>query len=450
MSDLIQAETGGCSPGEILGVLPTFVFAFALLHALLVPLAGFSRGFVESVEVAFYIEAVVLVPLAVFGPALFGERRRANIIGSAVGAVVTAAWLVFGSAAFALMAGLQLGTRVSSLGGEGPPSRREMDGWREIIANRWMVQFFIFVVALVIGSNMSGLRFGFTPSARRELLAAGLAPDCLIDAVTMLAAGFLYFFFTGVNSFFRLPCMRRGREADIEADRLFFARFVAAGRVPPPSAPAAPVPPPRQSLERLEAALATPEGAQGLLLRLASGAGEIPVGRFLLIADAALQRVRDAGDPVRSRTIGLLAGTIGADARITPMEFALHVLARKRLGAAAGARPAGTSPDLASFGAECGTLLALVARGGDAEGARARGRAYLGLTDAIAPAPNALTLQGVTAALDRLATLDSRGRAMVVNACLVAAAPPNEALSALLFAIGTALDSPVPANLNVG
>lgn len=437
-------------------MLPTFLFAFALLRALLAPLAGFSRGFVESVEVAFYIEAVVLVPLAVFGTALAGERRRANIIGGAVGAVVTAGWLIFGSAVFALMAGLQLGTRVSSLGREPPPSRLDMgNDLREIIANRWMIQFFIFVVALVVGSKMSGFHFGFTASARRALLAAGLAPDCLIDAVTMLAAGFLYFFFTGVNSFFRLPCMRRGREADIEADRRFFARFVAAGvegpRAQPPAPPAGPAPvPPRQSLDRLEAALATPEGAQALLLQLASGKAAIPAGRLLLIADAALQRVRDAGDPLRGRTIELLAQAIGADARVTPMEFALQVLARKRLGPAAGAHPAGARPALASLGAECGTLLALVARGSDAEGARARGRAHLGLTQAAAPAPAALTLHGVTEALDRLAALDPRARATVVEACALAAAPPSDALSALLFAIGTALDSPVPPNPRAG
>jgi hypothetical protein len=449
MTSYAPEQASGCPPGEVLGVLPTFVFAFALLHALLSPLAGFSRGFLEAAEVALIVEGAVLVPLAVFGQALAGEPRRANLVGGSAGAVITAGWLIAGSVWFALMAGLQIAARVASAGRDAPSrGMSDANDIRDIVLGRWMLQFAALVAAMLVGHAMSDFRFGFTPSARRALLAAGVAPDCIIDAVGMLVAGFVYYFFTGVHDFFRLPCMRRARDAERaaagEERRRFFARFVAAGlerpRAPPPAAPAPP--PPRQSLDRLEAALATPEAAQALLLNLASGKAAIPLGRFLLIADAALQRVRDAGDPIRGRTLELLAGAIGADARITPLEFALQVLARKRLAPAAGARPGGPPPALASLGAECGTLLALVARGSDAGAARARGRAHLALTEALAPDPAALTLQGVTEALDRMAALDPRDRARVVEACALAAAPPGDALSALLFAIGTALDSP--------
>ncbi len=435
--------------------------AISMLHALVSPSPRTILWFVDSAFTVLMMEAVMLVPLATFGNALAGRRQLASRIGIGLGAAAAVVCLLVGGSWFSLVVALHVQGRIASLSGEPDLTKYSTGDWKEwmgIVKNRWMMQFAFFVVALLASNAAGGIRHWLAPETRGLLRAAGGTEHSLIDVIWLLLSCSVYFFLSVINDAFRLPCLHRAHEDEAVPVRAIVARVEREHRARAEAASSGTEAAEAGRAQAVAAGTAfasavdSPERAQALLLSLAGSGGDpavarLPLSRRLLMADAALGTMRGLSGEAKSEALARLTAAVAADARMTPAEFALLVLARSRLGFAQ--RPSEQAA-IEQRASEFDMLLALVARAGEGDAARsmASGRKALGLAQA--PEPPSPDFRSVSEALRRLRDLDALSRTRLVQAIAGAVFPMNEARVALLYAISVTLEVPLPAEVRAG
>jgi hypothetical protein len=368
-----------------------------------------------------------------------------------------------GGAWFSLAVGLQVQARIASLADEPDLSKHGANDFLGVselawvVKNRWMVQFLIFTAAALTTNLAWGLRDALPPQTRALLRAAGGTQHSLIDVIMLLGPIGIYYILTAVNSAVRLPCLRDPEPAEVPVralvagvEREYREREAEAAKAARAAEQA------RAEQTRagnlIAEALESQDGAQALLVALAGQDADpaiagLTLSRKLIAAEAALSALRSAFAATKAETLQRLEAAIRADARLTPLEFALLVLARTRLaGGTCPAEPAA----IAQRAAEFDLLLALVARAGDGDMAKAMasGRAAMGLTHAAEPpTPD---LRGALEALRRLRDLHALDRTRLVRSIVGAVQTMNESRVALLYAIATALEVTLPREVRLG
>lgn len=453
-----------CRFRDLWQVATELALGIALLHALFRPDPYTILWFVDTAFVVMMMEAVMLVPLSVAGGNLHGRHRLTRWLGIGAGALACVICYAFGGAWFSLAVGLQVHARIAGLADEPDLTRyetRDFFGVSElpgVVKNRWMVQFIVMIGVLVTAEMIWDVRERYAPASLALLRAAGATQQhSLGEVITMLGGIGLYFILTAVNSVVRLPCLhsRSIPEVPVQAlvagvERDHREREAKAAEVAQAAEEA------RAERSRagdlIAAAMASQDGAQALLLALA-GEGADPaiagltLSRKLIAADAALSALRTASQSAKAEALRRLEAAIRADARLTPLEFALVVLARTRL--AGGTFPAEPAT-IAQRAAEFDTLLALVARAGEGDVAKAMasGRSAFGLT--FASEPPTPDLRGALEALRRLRDLHALDRTRLVRAIAGAVVSMNEARVALLYAIAAALEVTLPREVRLG
>ncbi len=453
-----------CRFRDLWQVFTELALGFAMLHALFRPDPYTILWFVDTAFVVMMMEAVMLVPLSVAGGNLHGRHRLTRWLGVGAGALACVICYAFGGAWFSLAVGLQVHARIAGLADEPDLTRyqhaSDFFGTAELVGlvkNRWMVQYVIFIAAALTTNAAWKVSDWLAPEARALLRAAGGAQHSLIDVIMLLGPIGLYFILTAINSGFRLPCLREPPEPEVPVQALV-AGVEREHRERDAKAAEAAQAAHQARAERsragdlIAAAMESPDGAQALLLALA-GEGADPaiagltLSRKLIAADAALSALRSASQSAKAEALRRLEAAIRADARLTPLEFALVVLARTRL--AGGTFPAEPAT-IAQRAAEFDTLLALVARAGEGDVAKAMasGRSAFGLT--FASEPPTPDLRGALEALRRLRDLHALDRTRLVRSIAGAVASMNEARVALLYAIAAALEVTLPREVRLG
>jgi len=138
---------------------------------------------------------------------------------------------------------------------------------------------------------------------------------------------------------------------------------------------------------------------------------------------------------------------IEADHKVTPGEFVLLTLCRRRFHAE-DSKPPTTHKGIASVANETEVVLSLLAHwGGGGAAAFDRGMAVLGIAGGALRSPTELTSQGLEAALHELELLAPARKPLIIKACLAVVMVDEKltfAGSELLRAICAALDTPLP------
>jgi len=248
-----------------------------------------------------------------------------------------------------------------------------------------------------------------------------------------------------------------------------FARVVGGGSDAAGTARAIPA--------ELRAAAATVEGAQAVLFSLLLGEGSVRERRLSLIgkrstaevttqsasfADAlelngarnrlplfelAASTLKMLSRSERGKLLGTIQGLIEADHKVTPDEFVLLTLCRRRFHAEDG-KPPTTHKGIASVANETEVVLSLLAHwGGGGVAAFDKGMAVLGIAGGALRSPTELTNQGLEAALHELELLAPSRKPLIIKACLAVVMVDEKltfAESELLRAICAALDTPLP------
>jgi Zn-dependent protease with chaperone function len=212
----------------------------------------------------------------------------------------------------------------------------------------------------------------------------------------------------------------------------------------------------RGLLERLPQALkqrlATPEGAQAVILGLLSAQGNVEgVGRhhYLLLIELALPALKQLHRKQRDAFLAEAGRLVEADGKVTLSEFVQATLLRQHLREGAG-KPIPTKfGTLADVAQDAQVVLSLIAHasGGDAAAAHAKGKAVLGIE---LPGPLSvaqLSTAGVGEALERLRHLQPFQKPRLLKACLEAAAADGKfrlAEAELVRAVAATLDCPLP------
>ncbi len=220
----------------------------------------------------------------------------------------------------------------------------------------------------------------------------------------------------------------------------------------------------RKLLDRLPAALkrrlATPEGAEQVMLALLGAHGEqAAAARFemqeigrqqaLVLVELALPALKQFLQQRRDAFLAEMQKLVEADGKVTLSEFVQATLLRQHLRAGAG-KPIRTKfGKLAEVAQDAHVVLSLIAHAskGDAPAAHARGKAILGI-ELPGPLPVAeLSTARIGEALERLRHLEPFAKPRVLKACLETAAADGAfrlAEAELVRTVAATLDCPLP------
>lgn len=219
---------------------------------------------------------------------------------------------------------------------------------------------------------------------------------------------------------------------------------------------------PRDSVMEEQLAAARAAGVE----RLADAAGaaahdlrSLGAAYHLAVLDIALPAMKAAQPERQAEFFKALEAVIHADRRVSLNEFALLTLLRSQLSPQEGnakRRPAPRYKSLGEVRAEALLLVALCAHAGvragataaaDAQNAFQAGAREMSFTDAAMPSRDALKLQEVGAALERLRDLAPLPKAVLIKALFAAVTADGTVRiieAALMRMVGAVLDCPLP------
>jgi Zn-dependent protease with chaperone function len=202
----------------------------------------------------------------------------------------------------------------------------------------------------------------------------------------------------------------------------------------------------------LRTRLATPAGAQQVILELLDGRGALQVvGRrqALLLIDLALPALKQLPQTARDAFLAEVDRRVQADGKVTLAEFVQATLLRQRLREGAG-KPIPTQfGKIENVARDAHLVLSLIAHAsqGDTDAAFAAGAKILGL-DLPAPLPVAqISSARLGEALERLRRLEPFAKPRVLKACVEATAADGVfrlAETELVRAVAATLDCPLP------
>jgi hypothetical protein len=189
------------------------------------------------------------------------------------------------------------------------------------------------------------------------------------------------------------------------------------------------------------------EEYHGLLQRLPPGARQPWL-------DVAMPVLRKLPDPTRQRMLKLSRLLIAADGRVTVLEFLLFTILQRRLGPSAGRAVRVRYRSVSERAQDVALVLSLVAAvrlPARPEHAFNAGALLLPECDLQLVLPDAIKLNEVSAALDRLNELAPLAKPQLIKAATAAAFVDNETnwrAASTLRMLCAALDAPLPPQVS--